>query len=198
MVCIVWCILDDCNGRTEVIKIETCCAIEVHVIYWCGDGKIIYILYHPRMPKYRFKHYYTRRIITQVISATDNGIVPTIREFWKSYSIWNAVNNIADSWAEIKQSTINKSWRNLWPDFLLDDQDIEENPEQITKEVVELGRQLNLEKKDAYVDEIIVSHSDELMSNEDLLELRQSSVPFQDSETYEEIMVSPSLAKTLH
>jgi hypothetical protein len=38
------------------IKIETCCTIEVHVIYWCGDGKIIYILYHPRMPKYRLKN----------------------------------------------------------------------------------------------------------------------------------------------
>jgi hypothetical protein len=49
--------------------------------------------------------------MTQATAATDNGIVPTIREFW------NAVNNIADSWAEIKQSTINKSWRNLLPRF---------------------------------------------------------------------------------
>jgi hypothetical protein len=24
---------------------ETCCAIEFHVIYWCGDGKIIYMKY---------------------------------------------------------------------------------------------------------------------------------------------------------
>jgi hypothetical protein len=37
--------------------------------------------------------------------------------------------------------------------------------------------------KDTDVDELIASHSDELMSNEDLLELRQSSVPFQDAET---------------
>jgi hypothetical protein len=67
--------------------------------------------------------------MTQAIAATDNGIVPTLRQFWKSYNIWNAINNIADSWAEIKQSTINKSWRNLWPDFVLDDQDVEETPE---------------------------------------------------------------------
>jgi hypothetical protein len=56
--------------------------------------------------------------------------VPTLREFWKSYNVWNAVNNIADSWAEIKQLTINKSWRNLCPDFVSDDQDVEETPEQ--------------------------------------------------------------------
>jgi hypothetical protein len=71
------------------------------------------------------KRYYTLCIISQVI-------VPTLREFWKSY-------NIADSWAEIKQSTINKSWRSLCPDFVSDDQDIEETPEQKTKDV-ELAR----------------------------------------------------------
>jgi hypothetical protein len=49
------------------------------------------------------KRYYTRRIMTQATAATDNGIVPILREFWKSYNIWNAINNIADSWAEIKQ-----------------------------------------------------------------------------------------------
>jgi hypothetical protein len=39
--------------------------------------------------------------------------------------------------------------------------------------------------KDADVDELNTYHSDELMSNEDLLEIRQSSVPFQDAETEE-------------
>jgi hypothetical protein len=78
-----------------------------------------------------------------------------------------------------------------------DDQDVEETPEQQTKEVVELGRQLSLEMKDADVDELTASHSDELVSNEDLLEIRQSSVPFQDAETGEEVMVSPSPATTL-
>jgi predicted restriction endonuclease len=42
--------------------------------------------------------------------------------------------------------------------------------------------------KDADVDVLIASHSDEFLSNEDLLELRQSSVPFQDAETNEELM----------
>jgi hypothetical protein len=64
--------------------------------------------------------------MTQAIAATDNGIVLTSREFWKNYNIWNTVNNIADSLSEIKQSTTNKSWRNL--EFVLDDQDVEEPP----------------------------------------------------------------------
>jgi hypothetical protein len=64
--------------------------------------------------------------MTQAIAATDSGIVPTLREFWKSYNIWNTVNNIADSWVENKQSTINKPLRKLCPDFVSNDQDIEE------------------------------------------------------------------------
>jgi hypothetical protein len=44
-----------------------------------------------------FKHYYTCHIMTQEIAATDNGIVLTLRELWKSYNIWNVINNTADS-----------------------------------------------------------------------------------------------------
>jgi hypothetical protein len=51
-----------------------------------------------------------------------------------------------------------------------DDQDTEETPEQTIKEVVELGRQLTLETKDADVSELTASKSDELM-NIGLLEL---------------------------
>jgi hypothetical protein len=40
---------------------------------------------------------------------------------------------------------MNRSWKELSPQFVTDCQDIKEPPEQITKEVVDLGRQLNLE-----------------------------------------------------
>jgi hypothetical protein len=39
--------------------------------------------------------------------ATDKKGGPTLKEFWKGYNIWNAVNNTGDSWAEIKESTMN-------------------------------------------------------------------------------------------
>jgi hypothetical protein len=46
-----------------------------------------------------------RRTINQAIRATDKKGGPTLKEFWKGYNIWNVVNNIGDSWAEIKKST---------------------------------------------------------------------------------------------
>jgi hypothetical protein len=39
---------------------------------------------------------------------------------------------------------MNRSWWKLCPQFVTDFQDVEETPEQSTKEVVDLGRQLNL------------------------------------------------------
>jgi hypothetical protein len=50
--------------------------------------------------------------------------------------MWNGVNNNGDSWAEIKQTTMNRSWRKLCPQFV---PDFPDTPVQITKEVVDLG-----------------------------------------------------------
>jgi hypothetical protein len=47
------------------------------------------------------------------------------------------------------------------------------------------------------VDEIIASHSEESLSNEDLIGLQQSNVSLQDTESDEDVMVSPPPAKVL-
>jgi hypothetical protein len=47
--------------------------------------------------------------MTQATAATGNEAGPTLKEFWKGYNIFNGVHNIGDPWAEIKQSTMNRS-----------------------------------------------------------------------------------------
>jgi hypothetical protein len=76
-----------------------------------------------------FKRYYVCCTVTQAIAAMGNEASPTLKEFWKGYNIWNGISNILDSWAEIKQSTVNRSWRKLCPQFVTDFQDAEETPE---------------------------------------------------------------------
>lgn len=49
------------------------------------------------------KRYYMRRVISQVIRATEKEDGRTLKEFWKWYNIWNAVNTTGNSWAEIKE-----------------------------------------------------------------------------------------------
>jgi len=46
-----------------------------------------------------------RRVISQAIRATDKEGGHTLKEFWKWYNIWNAVNTIGNSWAEMKECT---------------------------------------------------------------------------------------------
>jgi hypothetical protein len=135
--------------------------------------------------------------MTQAITATGNKTGPTLIEFWKGYNMWNGVNNIGDSWAEIQKSTMNRSWRKLCPQFVTDFQDVEETPEQITKEVVDLERQRNLGMEETDVDELIASHSEESLSNEDLIELQQSNAPLKDAKSDEDVMVYPPPAKIL-
>lgn len=43
-----------------------------------------------------FKWYYMRTLIDQVMTATDKEGWSTVRDFWKMYNIWNAVNIIRD------------------------------------------------------------------------------------------------------
>jgi hypothetical protein len=121
------------------------------------------------MDQTTFKQYHLRRTINQAIRAIDKEGGPTLREFWKSYNIWNAVNNIGVFWAEIKGSTMNGCWKKLCPDLVQGFKDFEETPEAATKEVVRLMNELDLNVSIEDVDELIACHS-EPMSNEDLID----------------------------
>lgn len=35
----------------------------------------------------------------------------TLKDFWKSYNIYNAVQNIAFAWDEVKQTSLNGVWK---------------------------------------------------------------------------------------
>jgi hypothetical protein len=47
------------------------------------------------------------------------------------------------------------------------------------------------------VDELIATHSEESLSNEDLIEFQQSNAPLKDAKSDEDVMVSPPPAKIL-
>lgn len=65
-----------------------------------------------------FKAYYHRRTFGQLIRETDGEGQQSMRDWWKSYNIMKAVQNIAAAWNEVKLSCMNGVWRNLWPDVV--------------------------------------------------------------------------------
>ena len=122
-----------------------------------------------------FKAYYLRRTIAQALDATDRNKDLTLKAFWKSYNIKDAVANIADAWEEVKQTNMNGVWKQLCPQFVNDFHGFEETVEAVTKSVVSLGRQLELELEVDDVTELLASHGEEL-TEEDLIELEKQMI----------------------
>ncbi|CAM4670142.1 unnamed protein product [Caretta caretta] len=119
-----------------------------------------------------FKAYYLRSMFAQAIRATEKEGGPTLKEFWKVFNIYHAVKNIGESRNEVKQSNLNTVWRELCPDIVSDFQGFTYTVEEVTKAVVELGKEFNLNVALEDVDELLASHSEEL-TNEDLIALEQ-------------------------
>lgn len=63
-----------------------------------------------------FKAHYLRRTLSQLVQETAGTDRPSVREFWRSYTVMAAVDNIAKAWAELQPATMNSAWRKLWPE----------------------------------------------------------------------------------
>lgn len=122
-----------------------------------------------------FKAYYLRRTFSKAIKATEGPDGKTLKEWWRSYNIYEAVKNIADAWDEVKISNMNGVWRKLCPQFVNDFHGFEDTVETLTEKLVSLGNQLQLELEVDDVTELLESHGEEL-SSEDLIELEKQMI----------------------
>ena len=69
-----------------------------------------------------FKSYYLRRTIKSMVQKVNlhrscDNFIPenVVRNFWKSFSIMDAINFIEESWNEVKSTTITGSWKKILP-----------------------------------------------------------------------------------
>ncbi|CAM2120016.1 unnamed protein product [Caretta caretta] len=113
----------------------------------------------------------------KAVEATGRETGKTLRDFWKSYNIYQAIINIAKAWAEVTQVCLNAVWKKACPQFVRSFKGFEkdETYEEVADEIVKLAEQLELEVDVGDVDELIESHGAEL-SNEDLMELEAAKV----------------------
>ncbi|XP_020755399.2 tigger transposable element-derived protein 1-like [Odocoileus virginianus] len=66
-----------------------------------------------------FKSQYLRRTLSQLAQETGGADQPSVWEFWRSYTVVTAVDNIAEAWVELQPATMNSAWRKLWPECVL-------------------------------------------------------------------------------
>ncbi|XP_068251128.1 tigger transposable element-derived protein 1-like [Palaemon carinicauda] len=120
-----------------------------------------------------FKSYYLRSILTDMVERTQKDM--TVKEYWKQFTIKDALCFINESWEKVPMKCLNGVWKHLCPQLVYDfvDFDIQENISKSNQECLAKAREAGFDQLEAKdIDELIESHRVEL-TNEDLLELEK-------------------------
>ncbi|XP_006173803.2 CENPB DNA-binding domain-containing protein 1 [Camelus ferus] len=130
-----------------------------------------------------FKAHYLRRTFEHILEATDGEDTAIIREFWRNYSIMDAVDNIAVAWEELRPATMNSVWKKIWPECVqFQSVSQTDNIARLRQNIVTLAQNVALgEVLGAAVDQLLCSHEEDL-SNEELMQLEQQPAREEDSE----------------
>ena len=65
-----------------------------------------------------FKAFYIRQTFQLILDKMDSNPNMTVTELWKNFSILNCIKIVETSLKELKQSTLNGSWKNIWPEIV--------------------------------------------------------------------------------
>ena len=76
----------------------------------------------------------------------------------KGFTILEGVENILDSWEEVKIPTLTRVWKKLVPTLMDDFEGFKISVEEVTADVVEIERELELEVEPGYVTESLQCH----------------------------------------
>ncbi|XP_053561440.1 tigger transposable element-derived protein 1-like [Bombina bombina] len=106
-----------------------------------------------------FKLNYLKRTFSKCIAAIDKeegAGQEVLSKFWKSYNILDCIKTIRDAWNDIKDTTMKRALKKLCPQ-LADD-----SVANVTENIVEMARQLELEVEPEDVAEQLASHTEPL------------------------------------
>ena len=81
-----------------------------------------------------------------------------MKTFWKGYTILDSIKNIHDSWEEVKISALTGVWKKLIPTLMDDFEGLKPLWGEVTADVVEIARKLELEVEPEDVTEWLQSH----------------------------------------
>lgn len=165
---------------------------EINVVFLPSNASFLRPMYQGVISS--FKSYYLRQTLRKAVAAVDSdssdGSKPSkLETFWKGFTILDAIKNIRDSWEEVTVSTLTGIWKKLIPTLVVDFEGFETSLEEVTADVVEMARELELEVNPEDVAELLVSHDKALMDEKFLLmDEQKKSLPEMESAPGEEHM----------
>uniref|UniRef100_A0A5S6QB42 DDE-1 domain-containing protein n=1 Tax=Trichuris muris TaxID=70415 RepID=A0A5S6QB42_TRIMR len=118
-----------------------------------------------------FKFYYLRNTLRMAINAIDKDTSQRdgknkLKNFWKAYSILDAIKNIRDSWKEISRATLKGAWEALMPSLPDNWEGTQASVNEVTEDVLNIARELQQEIEQEDVTEMLQSHDKPLTDEE--------------------------------
>nr|XP_022911601.1 tigger transposable element-derived protein 1-like [Onthophagus taurus] len=117
-----------------------------------------------------FKAYYLRRTFKQLFHHLNDEI--SIKVVLKQINILKAVENVGESWIEVKQSCLKGVWRKLWPESTEDAEGADtDNLEGIVNDLVQYAEEVHFEGMEVNdIEDIILNQDEEEITCDELLQ----------------------------
>ena len=125
-----------------------------------GELKPFYsaILSPPALKFYSLRNTFHKVIAAIDGDSSDGSGKSKLKTFWKGFTILDAIKNICDSWKEGKISILRRIWKKFIPTLMDNFERSKTSVEEITADVVEIARELELEMDPEDVTELLRSH----------------------------------------
>ena len=106
-----------------------------------------------------FKSHFVRNTFhkTVIVTLGESG-QSQLKAFWRGFTILDAMKNICDSLEEIKMSTLTGIWKKFIPVLMDDFEGFKTSVEEVTADMVEIARELELELEPEDVTHLLESY----------------------------------------
>lgn len=93
-----------------------------------------------------FKAYYVKRVMQNIVRAMNNAceniaVSSSVQEFWKNFSIFDSIGFVNEAWSQVTESTLNKCWSKLLPEFVKQTE-VQETYDQCVIDLLRLAREI--------------------------------------------------------
>ena len=137
-----------------------------------------------------FKTFYIKQTFEKLLTEMDNDRTLTVPEVWKKFTILDCVKHVGLAYKEIRPTTLNACWRQIWPEVVSNDNVLISNKDEFSK-IINLSKSLGGEGfEDLNKNDIEELFTDEVITEDELL--RHISAYESDNDSINE-SVEPSL-----